>query len=224
MSNNESRLPQDSWTNRQAYTLAVVCLLIGVAAGWLVRGSQSPARAPFSRSVSAASAAETEAGAQPTPEQLRQMADKQVLSVQEKLKTDPNNAELLAGIGNIYYDAQQYTPAIEYYQRALKIVPANVNVRTDLATAYWYMGSADASITEFNKALSYEPNKPNALFNLGVVKWQGKMDVSGAVAAWQKLLDTNPNFENKDKVQELIAQAQKHSGVTPASKAKPLSN
>ncbi|PYX87260.1 MAG: hypothetical protein DMG68_12390 [Acidobacteria bacterium] len=93
-----------------------------------------------------------------------------------------------------------------------------------MATAYWYMGSADASITEFNKALSYEPNKPNALFNLGVVKWQGKMDVSGAVAAWQKLLDTNPNFENKDKVQELIAQAQKHSGVTPASKAKPLSN
>jgi cytochrome c-type biogenesis protein CcmH/NrfG len=48
------------------------------------------------------------------------------------------------------------------------------------------------------------------LFNLGIVKWQGKMDAEGAVAAWQKLLDSNPNYETKEKVQELIQQAKKH--------------
>jgi hypothetical protein len=57
-----------------------------------------------------------------------------------------------------------------------------------------------------------------------VVKWQGKMDVNGAVATWKKLLDTNPNYEGKQKVEELIAQAQKHSGVKPGTPAKPLSN
>jgi cytochrome c-type biogenesis protein CcmH/NrfG len=48
------------------------------------------------------------------------------------------------------------------------------------------------------------------------------MDIKGAVATWQKLLDTNPNYEAKDKVLDLIAQAQKHAGVKPGTPAKPL--
>ncbi len=136
---------------------------------------------------------------------------------------DSNNAGLLANIGNIYYDTQLYPTAIEYYQRSLKIQPSNAGVRTDLATAFWYTGSADTAIEEFNKALSYEPNKSNTLFNLGIVKWQGKMDVNGAVAAWQKLLDTNPDYEAKDKVVQLMAQAKKHANVKPGTAEKPLS-
>jgi tetratricopeptide (TPR) repeat protein len=71
------------------------------------------------------------------------------------------------------------------------------------------MGNADTAIAEFNKALTYEPNKPNTLFNLGLVKWQGKMDGAGAVAAWEKLLATNPNYEGKDKVQQMLADVKK---------------
>ncbi len=47
----------------------------------------------------------------------------------------------------------------------------------------------------------------HAGLNLGVVEWQGKMDIDKAVATGQKLLDTNPNYEGKDKVLELMAQA-----------------
>ena len=93
-----------------------------------------------------------------------------------------------------------------------------------MATAYWYMGNADTAITEFNKALTYEPNKPNTLFNLGLVKWQGKMDINGAVADWEKLLKANPNYEGKDKVEQMIAEAKKHSSVKPGTKAKPLAD
>ena len=131
-------------------------------------------------------------------------------------------AGLLQNIGNIYYDAQLFPTAIDYYQRALKAEPANTGVRTDMATAYWYTGDADTAIAEFQKSLSYEPTKANTLFNLGIVEWQGKMDIDKATAAWQKLLDTNPNYEAKDKVLELMAQAKKHSGVKPGTPAKPL--
>ena len=47
-------------------------------------------------------------------------------------------------------------------------------MRTDMATAYWYMGNADAAIAEFNTKLTYAPDNPNTLFNLGLVKWQRK--------------------------------------------------
>ena len=159
---------------------------------------------------------------QPTPEQMRAMGDAQAKPLLDKLKSDPNNADLLTNIGNAYYDTQQYPIAISYYQQALKLQPQNTGVRTDMATAYWYTGDADTAIAEFNKSLSYEPNKANTLFNLGIVEWQGKMDIDKAVATWQKLLDTNPNYEGKQKVLDLIAQAKKHSGVKPGTPAKPL--
>jgi len=211
------------WTTVQAYTLAVVCLLLGICGGWLFRGSRSSA--PASERAMAALPADVGAAmnSQPTPEQMKAMADAQAKPLVEKLDSDPNNADLLASIGNVYYDSQQYSSAINYYQQALKLQPANASVRTDMATAYWYTGDADTAIREFEKSLSYEPDKANTLFNLGIVEWQGKMDIKSAVATWQKLLDTNPNYEGKDKVLGLIAQAQKHSGLKPGTPAKPLS-
>jgi tetratricopeptide (TPR) repeat protein len=212
------------WTSVQAYIFAVICLLVGIAGGWFIRGSQSPvAAAPDTASASAPAMGNANGGAQaPTPAQMQKMADTQAGPLIEKLKADPANAALLENIGNTYYDAQQFPTAIDYYQRALQVQPANTGVRTDMATAYWYTGNADAAIAEFQKSLSYEPNKANTLFNLGIVEWQGKMDISNAVATWQKLLDTNPNYEGKDKVLELMAQAKKHSGVKPGTAAKSL--
>ena len=150
------------------------------------------------------------------------MAETQAAPLIEKLKSNPEDAALLAQIGNVYYDAQQYPTAIEYYQRALKIAPQDTSVRTDMGTAQWYAGNPDAAIEQFNLALKYEPTKPNTLFNLGIVKWQAKMDVDGAVEAWQKLLAANPNYEAKDKVQQLIDQVKKHKDVKPGTKAKAL--
>ena len=214
----------EQWTSVQAYVLAVICLLVGIAGGWFIRGSQSPASAATQTASASAPVLPNANGAAqtPTPAQMQQMADTQAGPLIEKLKANPNNAGLLENVGNVYYDAQLFPTAIDYYQRALKVEPANTGVRTDMATAYWYIGNADTAIAEFQKSLSYEPNKANTLFNLGVVEWQGKMDIDKAVATWQKLLDTNPNYEGKDKVLQLMAQAQKHSGVKPGTPAKPL--
>jgi cytochrome c-type biogenesis protein CcmH/NrfG len=220
--NNNSS--SDQWTSVQAYVLAVICLLIGIAGGWFIRGSQSTTASGPAESASASTSAGAGAQQPPSTAQMKQMADTQAAPLLEKLKSDANNAGLLAEIGNVYYDTQLYPTAIDYYGRALKIAPDNTSVRTDLGTAMWYLGNADEAIEQFNQVLKVEPNKANALFNLGIVKWQGKMDVDGAVAAWQKLLATNPNYEAKDKVEQLIAQAKKHTNVKPGTPAKSLPN
>ncbi|MGA8730239.1 MAG: tetratricopeptide repeat protein [Terracidiphilus sp.] len=142
---------------------------------------------------------------------MKEIADEQAAPLLEKLKSDPRNPDLLTGIGNLYYDAQQYSSAVDYYGRALKARPADAAVRTDLGTAYWYMGNADEAIAEFNKALAYEPTNPNTLFNLGLVKLRGKKDSSGAMADWEKLLAANPTYQGKDKVNQMIAEAKKQS-------------
>jgi cytochrome c-type biogenesis protein CcmH/NrfG len=205
-----------TWTSTQAYGMAVICLLLGVALGYLVRGSGG-----VQPQSSAAPPPATRPGGQVqvTAAQIKQMADSQAAPLLQRLRNTPNDAALLAELGNIYYDAQSYQEAVQYYDRSLAISPSNANVRTDLATVWYYLGDADRAVREFETVLKTQPDKANTLFNLGMVKWRGKMDASGAVAAWEKLLATNPNYEQKDKVQQLIAKAKQHGTINPSQKA-----
>jgi tetratricopeptide (TPR) repeat protein len=209
---------REVWTSAQVYTLAAVCLVIGIASGWLVRGSQAQSPAPaVNFAIPPALSAQPAIG-QAQPDQ--QAVEQQAAPLLAQLQKASDNAELLNAIGNVYYDAGMYAKAIEYYQRSLRSVPGNANVRTDMATAYWYQGDADSALAEYSKALSYEPALPNALFNMGIVKWRGKMDIPGALAAWQKLLDSNPSYEHREKVQELMAEVKKHANVKSVTSAK----
>jgi cytochrome c-type biogenesis protein CcmH/NrfG len=203
-----------NWTTTQAYILAVVCLLLGGLMGYLVRGSGSASPAVTAR----ASAPEPTSGMQQvTPETMKHMADKQAEPLLAELKANPNNVDTLVKVGNIYYDTQSFADAIGYYQRSLKLRD-DANVRTDLGTAYWQLGDPDSAIREFEAALKLDPKHANTYYNLGLVKWQGKMDVNGAVSAWQKLLETNPDFPDKSRIERLISQAQQHAKMKPGTK------
>jgi tetratricopeptide (TPR) repeat protein len=190
-------------------------MMTGIAGGWLIRGSQHTAVAVPAQTVNKAVPAAPAAAPAPTatdPAQLKQMADAQAAPLLRKLGAAPDSSELLTNLGNLYYDAQQYPTAVGYYQHALKGTPSDAAVRTDMATAYWYMGNADLAINEFNKALTYAPDSPNALFNRGLVKWKGKGDGAGAVADWKRLLAVRPNYEARDKVEQMLAEVQSHAG------------
>jgi len=206
------------WTYQRALLLMAICLLAGIAAGWAIRGTHA-ATAKKGNVISAPPAPPVNSAAQPpTPAQMRAMADSQAAPQILKLKSGPKNLDLLTSVGNVYYDAQQYPVAIDYYTRALQVNPSDAAVRTDMATAYWYTGNADKAIEEFNQALIYAPNNANTLFNLGLVKWQGKHDGAGAIGDWNKLLATNPSYEAKDKVQQMLSDVEKQVAADTGTK------
>jgi len=213
--NNQQVLTVAGWSTMQAYTLAVVCLLLGGALGYLLRGSEPAAVVPAQAAV--------QPGGNVGPAQIPGFAavpgggnspdlvDKAAQPMLEALKRNPKDADTMAKIGNLYYDAQLYQKAIDFYQQALKITPANADVRTDMGTAMFYLGDSDRALAEFDKALSYKPNHPNTLFNAGIVKWQGKKDAKGAIAAWEQLLKTDPGYPERQKVEDLLTRAKEHS-------------
>lgn len=221
--------PQSSgkWTSTQAYLLSVICLVLGVAIGYLARGSApAPSAAPNVNQAQAGTApgGSPDGSQQPTPEQLRHMADVQAGPLLAKLKTDPNNAQLLYQVGNLYYDAQQYPDAVTYYENSLKIDPNATDVRTDLGTAYHLMGQPDRALQEYDQVLKIDGKHANALFNEGMVKWQDKMDLPGAIAAWKRLLEAHPEYPQKDRVQQLIAQAEQHQTMKAGTKTDKSAN
>jgi cytochrome c-type biogenesis protein CcmH/NrfG len=208
--NNQLQSTTDStWTGTQAYVLAVFCLLLGVGLGYLFRGSASPATAQASATSTAQPGSDFQ--------QQRAASDAQVAVAQaaapllEAVNKNPNDYDSLVKLGNVFYDGQQFPAAIQYYERALAIHPENPDVRTDMGTAYWYTGNADKAIAAMEISLKYRPSHPQTLFNLGWVRWQGKADPKGAIQAWEQLIKANPEYPQRQQVEQYIAKAKEHA-------------
>jgi cytochrome c-type biogenesis protein CcmH/NrfG len=203
---------RSAWNAKQVYAMAVISLVVGLAIGYLFRGSQSPAAPPPQPAANAQSAAPAGAMGRDMPslKEMKQMADKKAAPLLEKLKTDPNNSGLLIQVGKIYSSTHQFKEAASYYGKALQVDPKNVAIRTEMASCLYYNGDVDEAISQLQQSLHYDPKDANSLFNLGMIKWQGKQDSKGALAAWQQLLKANPQLsaERKATVQKLMADVQ----------------
>jgi cytochrome c-type biogenesis protein CcmH/NrfG len=194
-----------AWSSLQAYSIAVVCLALGVAAGYALRG---------------AGGAGDDGVETTSSDPIMQAVDRAAAPLLAELRQHPNDPALLARVGNVYYDAQQYRVAADYYERALKLAPGDATVRGDLGSSYYLMGDKDKALAEYAQTIAADPGNANALFNLGMIRWRDKSDPEGAVAAWQQLLDKNPNHPRRAEVQELILRARQHGGK-PAGRPGP---
>lgn len=197
------------WTSTQAYLLATFCLLLGVALGYLFRGSASPAVAQSAGSPTAQQGSDFQKqSSDPNAQAALAQAAAPLLDAVNK---DPKDFDSLVKLGNLFYDGKQFPGAIQYYTRALAIHPDNPDVRTDMGTAYWYTGDAEKALAAMETSLKYRPGHPQTLFNLGWVRWQGKQDPKGAIQAWQQLLKANPDYPQRQQVEQYIAKAKEHA-------------
>jgi cytochrome c-type biogenesis protein CcmH/NrfG len=220
---------------KQVFVMAAIYLVVGLAIGYLFRASQAPSSATQPGVIASASAgnsatqqrpgmtsqpggtpASPHAGAMggggrmPGMDEMQQMAAKKAAPLLDQLKKDPNNSAVLAKVGAIYYATHQFKEAASYYGKSVQADPKNVGVRTMLAVTLYSDSDADGALAQLNQALTYDPKDANALFDLGMIRLQGKKDPKGALAAWQQLLKSNPQLsaDRKTEVQKLIAQVQ----------------
>jgi cytochrome c-type biogenesis protein CcmH/NrfG len=193
---------ENTWTSRETYLLAMVTLFCGLIVGYLFHGTTATNTTVAAPVPSAAAPAAAQAE---SPEQVRIL----VQPMLDAARVNPKDPEPLIQAGNTYYDHRFYPEAIQYYEKALALRPNDVNVRTDMATALFYSGNPQRAVEEFKASLKVDPNHAQTLFNMGIVKYEGLKDSSGAIAAWERLLATNPNYPDKQKVQTLIEKAKR---------------
>jgi len=131
--------------------------------------------------------------------------------VYQKTQDLPEQPQAASEIGTIYKATHQFQQAESYYREALQSDPKNAELRGDLAACLYYTGDVEGAIAQLQQSLKNQPNDANSLFNLGVMKWQGKKDADSAIAAWRQLLKSNPNLEptKKAQVQQMIAEVGK---------------
>jgi len=205
------------WSNVQTYMMAVICLILGTAAGYLLH---APAVTNAGRATSAPTpspAPANPAQSMPTAMDMKRMADKTVAPMLEQLQKNPQDPDLLAKIGRAYMAAQQYQSAQQYYERSVAAKPRADHLN-ELSFVYVKLGDLDRAIATLHRALKLEPRNGAVLYNLGYFEWKGKADPKAAIAAWQAFLKAEPKSPKRAQVEQMLAQAQKHMGIAPGTK------
>lgn len=168
----------------------VAGIAFGLIAGWIIGTQQAKPSAPPAPAAAAASPAPA-AGASGTRAAI--VDDAKVNALKSVADKEPGNAKPRIELGNLYFDAERYEDAINWYEQAVKLSPNDANLSTDLGVCYYYTNQPDKALARFDASLKIDPKHVKTLLNLGIVRAFGKQDLAGATKAWEQVIALDPN-------------------------------
>ena len=214
----------------ESLVFAVAGTVFGLIAGWILGAQQTALRAPVAVTQAAdtpaapSTAGATPQGAAPAP-QLDHAQEQQLLRA---AASDPTAAAPKVSLGNLYFDAENYQNAAQWYEAALRVNPRDADVSTDLGVSYYYLNEPDRALAQFDRSLQIDAKHTKTLLNVGIVRAFGKQDLPGAAKAWEQVLAIAPDSpEGRASKRALDAMRGAHptlpGGAAPASQL-PSSN
>jgi cytochrome c-type biogenesis protein CcmH/NrfG len=179
----------------ESLVYAAAGTLFGVIVGWILGAQQVTPRAPSAPAAVAAEAQPQPASPVPTGQssQPPQLDNAAVQQFMKQAAADPSSPAPKIALGNLYFDAERYPEAAQWYEDALKGDPKNTDVSTDLGVSYYYMNQPDRALAQFDKSLQIDPKHIKTLLNVGIVRAFGKQDLTGAAAAWEQVVALSPS-------------------------------
>jgi tetratricopeptide (TPR) repeat protein len=192
----------------ESIVFAVAGMCFGVILGWVI-GAQQPARPVAPAPAPAAASAGSPPQAAPVLDEGR------VQALMTIVENDPGNAGARTELGNVYFDAERFTDAIQWYERSLAIDPNNADVSTDLGVSYFYTDRPDEALAQFDRSLQIDPTHTKTMLNQGIVLAFGKEDLGAAAESWKRVVELSPeSAEGEAARRALEGVAAAHAGQT----------
>lgn len=168
------------------YSTFILCIIIALAAGVLAGRHLLP-----TGPVSLPSSNISVQGGEASSGNAAQL-EAAIASHEEELRTDPDNAQTMVHLGNLYYQAEKPAKAIEFYEKSLVLKPEDTGVLVDCGVMYRELENFDKALEYFNKALKVDPTHQYALFNSGIVLYYDLGDKDAALEKWREVVRLNP--------------------------------
>lgn len=108
---------------------------------------------------------------------------------------------------NEAYARKDFQRALAAAERAVALLPENVDVRISLGNIYFYLGDVDHSVEAFQKAIAISPNSAVAHVNLGQV-YQAAQKMDLARLSYERALALNPSDAATRRRLESLPQTQ----------------
>jgi Flp pilus assembly protein TadD len=178
-----------------AVIVGVAGVFFGLLVGWILGTQQGGTTAPVaSPAVTAAAppAGGTPSGTSAGASRAAPIDVAKVEALEARAAAAPDDAGVRAELGNLFFDADRFADAARWYEESLARAPANPDVSTDLAIAYYYLNQAERAIRQFEVSLTIDPTHTKSLLNLGIVRAFGTQDLRGAAEAWERVVALAP--------------------------------
>ena len=128
----------------------------------------------------------------PDSQEMSAETGSRILKLEQFLKENPENVDAWTQLGNLFFDTNRFSDAIEAYGRSLALKPGDPSVLTDMGVMYRRNKNPKKAIETFDLAIAADPAFETARFNKGVVLMHDMDDAAGGVLAWEALLKVNP--------------------------------
>jgi Flp pilus assembly protein TadD len=140
----------------------------------------------------------------PPPPQLPGTNQTGILPTEE-LGVDITDPQALAGLGDQYFENNDFIQAIELYKRVLEIDPGDVDTYNDLGLAYHYTGNSGLAEETLIKGIDAAPEYQRIWLSLGfVLKSVGEKEKARAVL--QNAVDMGPDNEVGQEAMRMLGQ------------------
>jgi tetratricopeptide (TPR) repeat protein len=141
-----------------------------------------------------------------SPQQLKAAAEAAARAADQS----PKDFDAQVKAAATYMDADEYEKATGFLQRATELQPENLDVRSELAVAYFMHDppQGDKAVAELRRNLQTDPNHLPSLHNLTrMLVDLGKLDEAEATLA--KLEKVKPDYEQLPQLRAEIEKARR---------------
>jgi tetratricopeptide (TPR) repeat protein len=124
---------------------------------------------------------------------------------EEAAAAEPDNADLLAGLGFVYLETKQYAKAVPVLARTLQLAPKRLEVYNHLVAALFAGGNFAGVVEVLQRRAQRAPETPATLY-LRAVSYDKLEQCGPALQYYQRFLDTKPDT-NSDQYFQASARA-----------------
>jgi tetratricopeptide (TPR) repeat protein len=136
-------------------------------------------------------------------------------SYRHLLEREPDNPDVLRGLGNIAFDQDRNSDAVGFYEKYLKLKPDDLDVQTDLGTMYLSAGKTEQAIQQYQSVLKENPSFFQAQFNLAIA-YRTAGETDKIVPALEKARAMAKDDETRNQVDQVMARVK---GLPPPAAA-----
>jgi len=125
-------------------------------------------------------------------------------SYRHLLEREPDNPDVLRGLGNIAFDQDRDDDAIGFYEKYLKLKPDDLDVQTDLGTMYLSAGKTEQAIRQYQAILEQNPSFFQAQFNLAIA-YRTAGETDKVIPALEKARTMAKDDQTRSQVDQVMA-------------------